>query len=57
MSPQIQELTRVQVLKQFFQLKGQTIVQFAQELKALSEEEKAELSEMAAKEMGVTIKA
>lgn len=50
------ELSAAMILQKFFGRKeGQTLVQFNDELKALSAAEKAELAEAAAKAMGVEV--
>ena len=49
-------MKRVVAIKAYFGLlPGQTLSQFAAELKALSEDEKDELAAGAARELGVTI--
>lgn len=51
------EMTPVQVLREYFGLKhGQTLAEFAKELKALSPEERNELVLLAAEKLGVTVK-
>lgn len=53
----MQEMTPVQVLRTYFgQKPGQTIAEFARELKDFSPAEKAELVTLAAAELKVTIK-
>jgi hypothetical protein len=53
----LKEMTPVQVLRTYFGTKpGQSISDFARELKELSAEEKAELVELAAIQLGVTVK-
>jgi hypothetical protein len=44
------------ILRNYFGFKsGQTLKQFSEEIKALSEEEKMELATLAAKELGVEV--
>lgn len=51
-----QPYKKIMVLKEYFGLKpDQSVMQFASEMKALSEGEKNELAELAAKELGVTL--
>lgn len=51
------EMTRAQILMSFFgKSEGQDLKGFNEEIKALSPDEKQEIVELAAKEMGVTIK-
>jgi hypothetical protein len=52
----MRKLKSIAVLKEFFGLKpGQTNMEFLQELKALSQDERMELATLAAKELGVEI--
>lgn len=54
---EIRTMSEVGVLKQYFDLlPGQTLSQFTAELKALGPENKRELAELAAKELGVQVK-
>ncbi len=51
-------MTPIQILRQFFGLKaGQTTGEFFAEVKQLSPEERNELVALAAKELGVEVKA
>lgn len=52
----MRKLKPVAILKEFFGLlPGQTNMDFLQEIKALSTEERAELAALAAKELGVEV--
>lgn len=50
-------MTAVQAIRHFFGMKpGESLSEFMAELKALSPEEKQELAELSAKELGVELK-
>jgi hypothetical protein len=52
------EMSRVSILSAFFGKKeGQTSADFLKEIQALNEDERAELSALAARELGVVVKA
>jgi hypothetical protein len=54
----IEKMKPIAVLKKFFGLlPGQTNMDFLQEIKALSQEERTELATLAAKELGVELEA
>ena len=58
MTEQVKEMTPVQAIKTFFGMRPhETLVEFMGELKALTPEDKQELAEGAAKELGITLKA
>lgn len=49
------KMKRVMILKKTLQLEGETTVEFAQELRKLTDEDKKELAELGAKMLGVEI--
>lgn len=51
------EMSQIMVLKEYFGYRpGEGLKEFSAEVKALTPEDKTELAELAAKELGVTLK-
>ena len=51
----MEKMGSMKILKEFFGYNGKSLKEFSEELKQLSETEKRELTELAAKELGVEV--